>query len=209
MLGRAGRLFEKIWPAMTAPDAMGPPILDNAAVGQPGLCSGDGSQPDCDDGRADDAIDVYIVDSPIWRESDFHSTGEYAGVTIPSPLGQFGLSKSSAFLLLPFDVVQQANKFHTTAIHELFHVLQYAHNRPLTDSDWWFNEASARWAEAHFDRVLAPWGEWTNGEVCFDGTSCPQRGAYGEVYGPWFVDGYQAHEPTQSGVDRSRESRLL
>jgi hypothetical protein len=53
-------------------------------------------------------------------------------------------------------------------IHEFFHVLQKAYNhryspRELTASNvyvaHWFPEASAVWACAHFDRILAPWDD--------------------------------------------------
>jgi len=73
---------------------------------------------------------------------------------------------ASAFVVLP-RTLAYTNRFHATVIHEFFHVLQNAHNyefshRPSDVASnvyvaHWFPEASATWASAHFDRVLAPW----------------------------------------------------
>ena len=194
LIGRTGRLLEKLWPAMTAATAMGEPILDRAA-----------DEPiDRKDGKGDEAIDFYIVDSNIWREGESRSADGVAGKAVRSRVigtGGAGL-RSSGFVLLPRTVVESANRLHTSAIHEFFHVLQFAHNYSLSGSEWWYVEASARWAEAHFDRVLAPWGEWTNGKICYpEGTYCPQRAAYSEVYGPLFVEGYLRRPPTISLTD--------
>ncbi len=107
---------------MTAADAMGPPLLDRAP----------GEALSRLDGKGDDAIDFYIVDASMWREGTLRSAAGVAGLTVKSPPGP--AAKSSAFVLLPVTVVEAANKFHTSAIHELFHVLQFAHNAVLTGS---------------------------------------------------------------------------
>ena len=179
---------------MTAADAMGPPLLDRAP----------GEVLTRQDFKGDDAIDFYLVAANVWREGQSFSADGVAGKTVKSPIVGGSAAKASAFVLLPVDIVKSANRFHTSAIHEFFHVLQFAHNAVLTGSNWWYVEATARWAEAHFDRTLAPWTEWTNGTLCFPaGTDCPRRGAYHEVYRPWFVGGYQRHQPSQSLITNS------
>jgi len=174
-------LFEKIWPKMTAPNAMGSPLADRGT-----------NEALTDDGKGDDAIDVYLVDTVVFREGYPYGVKEdgVAGATIGSTVPGAGLARTSAFILLPAGLVNVENKFHSTAVHEFFHVLQYAHNAPLTDSKWWFTEASCRWAEAHFDRVLAPWGPWSG-----------SRAAFSEVYESWFINGYQKRLPNRSLID--------
>jgi hypothetical protein len=115
----------------------------------------------------DNAIDLYIVDdgSYVYRqEGNFRPKGygttywDYA----ETPAG----NGSSGFVILPRSLLY-TSRFHTTVIHEFFHVLQKAHNaefsgravagKPNARELHWFVEASAAWASAHFDRTLAPW----------------------------------------------------
>lgn len=80
---------------------------------------------------------------------------------------------SSGFVNLPRNLAY-TQRFHTTVIHEFFHVLQLGHNqqfstRPIASGadvreGHWFVEASAVWASAHFDRTLAP---WENGRAAY------------------------------------------
>ncbi|HVR18553.1 MAG TPA: hypothetical protein VMS65_02615, partial [Polyangiaceae bacterium] len=112
----------------------------------------------------DAAIDFYIVDpggSVVRRGDSFVPAG--LGSTF-SDFPEVG-NGASAFVLLPRSLLY-ASRFHTTVIHEFFHVLQKAHNhqyspRELSASNvyvaHWFPEASAVWVSAHFDRILAPW----------------------------------------------------
>ena len=56
------------------------------------------------------------------------------------------------------------SKFKGVLMHEFFHVLQFAYNaefsvgavagRADARERYWFTEASAQWAEAHFDRTI-------------------------------------------------------
>jgi hypothetical protein len=112
----------------------------------------------------DPAIDFYIVDpgvSIVRRRQSFRPGG--LGSTFSDdPELEKG---SSAFVLLPRFLLY-TSRFHTTVIHEFFHVLQKAYNQqyayresatPNVYSAHWFPEATAVWASAHFDRTLAPW----------------------------------------------------
>lgn len=83
---------------------------------------------------ADDAIDVYVVpdtaDAP--REGGDYAIEGVRGVAWPQP--PYAGSTSSGYVMLPSWRVAQ-NDYFLTVIHELFHVLQFAHNyrlnRPL------------------------------------------------------------------------------
>jgi hypothetical protein len=112
----------------------------------------------------DPAIDFYIVDpgvSVVRRGASF-APGGLGSTFSDNPEIDRG---SSAFVLLPRFLLY-TSRFHTTVIHEFFHVLQKAYNQqyayqesatPDVYSAHWFPEASAVWAAAHFDRLLAPW----------------------------------------------------
>jgi hypothetical protein len=112
----------------------------------------------------DPAIDFYIVD-PGWavvRRRNSFRPGGLGSTFSDNPEIEKG---SSAFVLLPRFLLY-TSRFHTTVIHEFFHVLQKAYNQqyalrqsatPDVYSAHWFPEASAVWASAHFDRTLAPW----------------------------------------------------
>jgi hypothetical protein len=120
-----------------------------------------------DEDGGDAAIDLYLVDAggSVMRRGDSFSTSPQAfGTTFNAPPAvEHG---ASAFVVLP-RTLAYTNRFHATVIHEFFHVLQNAHNyefshRPSSVASnvyvaHWFPEASATWASAHFDRVLAPW----------------------------------------------------
>lgn len=139
-------LLNKVYGPMTA--LMGEPILDQ--------------------GGGDEAIDFYILDSTayVYRGGEFDSIapknfGE--AECLSSPVG--GNAQSGYVLLQHY--LPYMSFFHETLIHELFHVLQCAHNPSYAvraqanvsglKEMHWFVEASATWAAAYFDRVLAPW----------------------------------------------------
>ena len=129
-------IIDKIWTPMTA--LMGEPVLDDL--------HGD--------------IDIYIVDwmSSVHRGEDRTARGFASTFSDVPAVG----NASSGFILIPRSTVV-SKRFHTTVIHEFFHVLQKAHNNNISNS--WFTEASARWASVYYDRTLAP---WKNGRVAYD-----------------------------------------
>ncbi len=150
-------IFEKIWIPMTK--LMGEPIYDIEG--------------------GDNAIDVYIVD---WLSSVHRSGNDFAPKWFGSTFGDFPRigKKTSGFILIPRSLLH-SNRFHTSVIHEFFHVLQYAHNADISQQPrtgvanvmdhYWFTEASARWAAAYYDRKLAPWiggrGAWDEAHRTF------------------------------------------
>jgi hypothetical protein len=138
--------------------------------------------------KGDDAIDVYIVypQGQVPR-----SVGGEAVEFDDSNLGETWRSgggvQTSAFIVLPATLVVEPKSVHSTIIHEFFHVLQYAHNAQIMTTDWWYIEASARWSEAYYDRIHAPW---------VLGSEPVPRAAYDQLYEPWFVDGFQKRAST-------------
>ncbi len=101
------------------------------------------------DEYGDDAIDVYVVpataDAPR-RGGDYEVEG-VRGVCIAQK--PFAGRTSSAYVMLPTWRLSEPD-YQLTVIHELFHVLQYAHDWKVRG--WWFREASATWASFHFNR---------------------------------------------------------
>jgi hypothetical protein len=114
----------------------------------------------------DPFIDFYIVDpgvSIVRRGASFAPAGLGSTYSDYPEIGK----GASAFVTLPRSLLYMS-RFHSTVIHEFFHVLQKAYNhqyahQELTASNvyvaHWFPEASAVWASAHFDRTLAPWDD--------------------------------------------------
>lgn len=118
--------------------------------------------PVADRDGGDDAIDFYVIDpdASIYRADGWRRPLGYATTVRDEPMTS---KTSSAFVLVPRSLFYMS-RFHTTLIHEFFHVLQKAYNRSYSIQELpdqvlvhWFPEASAVWASAHFDRTLAPW----------------------------------------------------
>ncbi|WHZ27093.1 MAG: hypothetical protein OJF51_001889 [Nitrospira sp.] len=143
LIDQALAVLDKIYEPMTK--WMGPPLLDQ-----------DGG---------DDAIDFYILGSSDYvfrRNKEFLAVA--MGVTYSDSPEED--NSSSGFVILQRDLANTPS-FHSTIIHEFFHVLQTRHNdkyqshRIASGVDvfekHWFVEASATWAEAHFDLTLKPW----------------------------------------------------
>ena len=98
----------------------------------------------------DDLIDIYVVppnaDAP--RARGDYKVEEVRGVAVPQP--PFADRTASGYVMLSTERVYQPD-YQLTVIHELFHILQYAHNYSIRS--WWFEEASATWASFHFNRT--------------------------------------------------------
>lgn len=140
-------VVDRVWGPMV--ELMGEPILDAGGLDE----GGDGS------------IDIYLVDTfgSVTRGDVEQRVIDASGTAIPAP--PFVGNASSAYIILP-RFVTSSPEFHLVVIHELFHVLQFAHNilglsnlmvGSTSISHYWFVEASATWAEAHFEREL----RWT------------------------------------------------
>jgi hypothetical protein len=164
----ADEIFERIWPQMTA--------NGNGGMGQPTLDAPVGGVVNPADGVGDEAIDIYMTfpGDVVQRLSESH-------VSVKHAFGWASLwGVSSGYITMP---IQYADEFALTAIHELFHVLQFKHNATLAAGgfalpgfgglnnpptrNWWYAEASATWAEAHFDRTVPglPGGRQANPHV--------------------------------------------
>lgn len=118
----------------------------------------------------DTSIDVYLTDDTscppeFGRCFRIKATAGGSARRTP-PFGEPPGRPSSGWVLLRRSEMSDADEFRRTFIHELFHVLQYAHNSVIisrgtgaTDTSgkeihdtFWFVEASAAWAEYHFER---------------------------------------------------------
>lgn len=154
---RAAALLRLVYEPMVA--VMGPPIPDRFK----GQVQGPGEVPEGGDGR----LDVYLTQAPnvaYPRDQDVTYSGAAAGFTWPhdQPPG-------TAAGYVTMDVARRPDAFdqEATLAHELFHVLEYAHNAfgmqvcpyPSTASTdtcnasvtyHWFTEASAQWAVHEF-----------------------------------------------------------
>jgi len=143
MLLLAGLTAQSLLPPMTA--LMGQPVAD---LGAPF-------------GGPDTAIDVYLVPGcvanaaegslPGGRTGSLCDTKEsdttIDGVTMSTSPASGGTC--SDFILLNSDQLGSV-AFSSTFAHEFFHAQQDAHNCTIDTEDFWFTEASATWAEAHF-----------------------------------------------------------
>ncbi len=126
-------------------DLMGPPLPDLGVA--PGSFD------------PDSAIDVYIVSPTEVVQHDPVGFGESinahsaAGLATGVFVGY--LTKSSGWILVE-DLLTSATDPgpRSTLIHELFHVQEFAHRSDIRFN--WLIEASATWAETHFDFLL-PW----------------------------------------------------
>jgi hypothetical protein len=131
----AAAVVDNLWGPMTA--LMGPPVPD---AGGP-------------DEGGDPAIDFYLLapGQSVLRDGE---TQEIVGViaqAMPSP--PYNEPRASGFVLLNRNDIRKA-AFRGFVAHELFHVLQNAHNLDTTlrnGAYHWFVEASAMWAQMHFD----------------------------------------------------------
>ena len=193
MIDRVLKVFDKVWLPMTT-GPMGAPKPDRAP----------NEAIDAADGVGDEAIDIYLVmaDSVVKRLKNYTNVARALGWATPwRP--EAADRQRSGFISLPWTTVMHP-LFHSTLMHEFFHVLQFAHNtnmlypynpsgvRDAKGKVWWYVEASANWAEAHFDRTLAPWDAG--------------RQAARSVYGPYFSGVQGAPGQPSVGFQLTRHS---
>lgn len=135
----AAAVVESLWGPMTT--LMGPPLPD---AGGP-------------DEGGDRAIDFYVLalGQSVFRDGEVE---EIVGVlALASPSEPRNAPTASGFILLGRQDIRKP-AFRGFVAHEFFHVLQNAHNLDTTlreDQFHWFVEASAMWAQAHFDPASA------------------------------------------------------
>lgn len=136
-LAKAVSVIDSLWDPETA--VMGQPLLDR------------GEAPD----GGDTSIDVYLVDRPddCPRAGVCNALPDYA-LAMAVPCGRIDAAAAghpddgaSGYIIIPRSKVPDP-LFADILAHELFHILEFAHQAKVTP--FWFYEASARWAEDYF-----------------------------------------------------------
>jgi hypothetical protein len=137
LIEEAADAVADLWPDLTA--FMGPPIPDAGGPDEAG------------DGR----IDIYLVSQCVSRAGRclwWAGNQDSLGVaTVTSEYrGSPGSRASSGFIRISSSAF--GTSLRSALAHELFHVLEYAHNvdGPLAGGWHWFVEASAKWSEWYF-----------------------------------------------------------
>jgi hypothetical protein len=129
-------MIEALWGPMT--DLMGQPIPDTGGA----------------DGGYSDDIDLYLVEPlGVMQRAGGNYQIPHGTMAAAWPAKPETGTRSSGLMLLNRHDLGAAS-FKSTLAHEFFHVLQNAHNSKISfnnrHQEWWFIEASATWAEAHF-----------------------------------------------------------
>lgn len=136
-------------------DYLGKPVLDYGSVIDGG----------------DTSIDVYLTDEtacPGELDRCYVIKATADGFSLrDGPFGDAPGMPSSGWIALRRSLMRDPDEFRRLFIHEFFHVLQFAHNSVIISrgigqmdkngkeirSTFWFVEASAKWAEYHFERL--------------------------------------------------------
>ncbi len=96
------------------------------------------------------ATDIYFLAQGVRLLRDPSAatqTGQLA-ITVPQCNG----ARCSSFILVNNAYLRDLDSLRSTLIHEYFHVLQFAHVKDGSQMSNWFTEASAKWAEFHYDQ---------------------------------------------------------
>jgi hypothetical protein len=151
-----------------------------------------------EDAGASPNLDIYLVDSCVTRDGTCNDIrGSAAGVTIPtSPFqGPDGANTSSGFILIYRGYAASAVDIKDIETHEMFHVLENAHNeegRLEGGKSHWMTEASAKWAEEVFvPEARAEWVyPWFGAYQATDLglTTKDGRNEYESFVWPYFMD---------------------
>ena len=118
------------------------------------------------DGPETAKTDIYLVynDETLTREAEktrvnpiiascSRQPGGDVGAANPDPATFQGLHAvaTSGYILLSRSLLERcASDFTSALVHEYFHVLAMRYNATLTCPHYWFDEASAEWAEWYF-----------------------------------------------------------
>lgn len=124
------------------------PVPDGGSVDQ-------GADPDDPDGDIGaESIDIYLVNSCVHRNEGCRSAGRYATTFVDGPtFGPPGAQTSSAYIVLSTGLLGNDVLARAVLAHEFFHVLQRAFNSEgarIGTGSYWFEEASAVWAQWRF-----------------------------------------------------------
>lgn len=127
----------------------------------------------------DRRIDIYVVNGltqGVVRDGTRHRIA--AGLVASAMPTDLRGVRASGYMLLNRQRLRD-NALASDFVHEFFHVLQFRYNIGLCDGGkWWFDEASATWAETYWVPGLAKQ----------------------EVYGPRYVHGFEI-DPKLSLLD--------
>lgn len=106
------------------------------------------------DQTSDDKIDVYVLPHgwlAPYRELDERRMDEIAaGQTMPAQPQTANISSGYMMVASHLLEVPDPTFLEGVLVHELFHVLQYAHHIELDQTARWVYDASAVWAENYF-----------------------------------------------------------
>jgi hypothetical protein len=150
---------------------------------------------DCAKANPTTGLDVYVTSSGYAVPRDLTQTppkNTYA-VTVPS----CSAAGCTSFILLNAPMLPYWDIVEVTLVHELFHVLQFAHLTSYKASDHWFTEASAEWAETHYTPKLSiqqsensSWYLSFQKQTAFSiGSSCTEcRMSYASWIWPFFME---------------------
>lgn len=123
---------------------MGPPIRDDPATNP---------HP-----QSDDKIDIYLL-PPGWlgpaRDGEPEAIGGSLGFAAMADPWDWDAGTSSGYIVISHKALADPRKLVTTAVHEFFHILQYAHRSYVSIEPQWYFEATALWAEPHYVRTYA------------------------------------------------------
>ena len=121
---------------------MGMPLPDNG-----------GSPAACLEGNTDSRIDVYVAE-PATKIRQYSVPANDFAVTVPTErAGNYTTwEKCSGYIILnrkQTNPTGDPERLADVLTHEMYHVLQDAHN--CNPGFGWFREASAQWAEIHYE----------------------------------------------------------
>jgi hypothetical protein len=117
-----------------------------------------------DGGSADEGgdsnLDIYVADSCVTRAGQCKDLSDQAyAITVPAPPFEGSPATSSAYMVVDRNIADPGIQRAVLA-HELFHVLEFAHNEGgiQQGGQWfWMTEASAEWAEEVFAQDARPY----------------------------------------------------
>lgn len=129
------------------PDGMGPPLPD---------------VPDRGEHRdLDELIDIYVLPTcaltPVRYDHQGVMSKNAYGVAFPTPTSKprsnahgRQLSASSGYVLIEESLLANPDDFMATAVHEVFHLQQFAQNVEILPAVSWLMESTATWAVLYF-----------------------------------------------------------
>ncbi len=104
----------------------------------------------CSLGNPDALIDVYLLNPSDYQPRSGQRLTDWANPpnAYAQPLAYGSTNKCSAFIVLNRKNLPADNDLKQALTHELYHLAQDRYN---CDTETWFREASATWAQLHYD----------------------------------------------------------